>query len=68
LEPPVSDKCNCHEWEEVIPEFLADFDRVHKLDAGGRMELAREATAVRATGEAKASTPSSPPTTSLVRC
>jgi hypothetical protein len=34
-------------------EFNADFDRVHKLD-GGRMELAREATAVRATGEAKA--------------
>ena len=67
FEPPVSNKCSCHEWEELIPEFLADFDRVHKLD-GGRMELAREATAVRATGEAKASTPSSPPTTSLVRC
>jgi hypothetical protein len=53
LEPPVGNKCNSHEWEELIPEFLADFTRVHKLD-GGRMELAREATAVRASGEAKA--------------
>jgi hypothetical protein len=53
LEPPVGNKCNCHEWEELIPEFNADFDRVHKLD-GGRMELAREAAAVRATGEARA--------------
>ena len=53
LEPPVGNKCNCHEWDELIPEFHADFDRVHKPD-GGRMELAREATAVRATGESKA--------------
>ena len=53
LEPPVSNKCNCHEWDELVPEFNADFDRVHKL-GGGRMELAREATAVRATGESKA--------------
>jgi hypothetical protein len=53
LESPVGNKCSCHEWEELIPEFLADFDQVHKLD-GGRMEVAREATAVRATGEAKA--------------
>ena len=53
LEAPVASKCSCHEWDELIPEFRADFVRVHKLD-GGRMELAREATAVRATGEAKA--------------
>jgi hypothetical protein len=53
LEPPVGDKCNCHEWEELIPEFAADFARVHKL-GGGRLELAREATAVRATGEKEA--------------
>jgi hypothetical protein len=32
LEPPVGNKCNCHEWEELIPEFIADFARVHKLD------------------------------------
>ena len=53
LEPPVSDKCNCHEWDELVPEFIADFARVHKPD-GGRMELAREATAVRETGETEA--------------
>ena len=53
LEPPVSSKCNCHEWGELVPEFIADFERVHKLD-GGRMELARDVTAVRASGEAKA--------------
>jgi hypothetical protein len=53
LEPPVSSKCNCHEWGELVSEFIADFERVHKL-GGGRMELAREATAVRASGEAKA--------------
>jgi hypothetical protein len=53
LEPPVSSRCNCHEWGELVPEFIADFERVHKLD-GGRMELARDATAVRASGEAKA--------------
>ena len=53
LEPPVSSKCYCHEWCVLVPEFIADFERVHKLD-GGRMELAREATVVRATGEVKA--------------
>jgi hypothetical protein len=53
LEPPVGNKCNCHEWEELAPEFIADFERVHELD-GGRMELAREATAVRASGEVNA--------------
>jgi hypothetical protein len=25
LEPPVGNKCNCHEWEELAPEFIADF-------------------------------------------
>jgi hypothetical protein len=53
LEPPVGDKCNCHEWGELVPEFIADFARVHKLD-GGRMELARGATAARETGETEA--------------
>ena len=53
LEPPVGDKCNCHEWDELVPEFIADFARVHKLD-GGRMKLAREATAVCETGETEA--------------
>jgi hypothetical protein len=43
LEAPVSDKCNCPEWDGLVPEFIADFDRIHALD-GGRMELAREAT------------------------
>ena len=53
LEHPVGDKCSCHEWDELVPEFIADFARVHKPD-GGRMELAREATAVRETGEMEA--------------
>lgn len=53
LEPPVGNKCNCHEWDELVPEFIADFARVHRLD-GSRMALAREETAVRETGEAEA--------------
>jgi hypothetical protein len=53
LEPPVGNKCNCHEWDELVSEFIADFARVHRLD-GSRMALAREETAVRETGEPEA--------------
>jgi hypothetical protein len=55
LEPAVSGKCNCPEWEELVTEFHADFDRVHGLD-GQRMTLAREAVVVKEAGEVKAIT------------
>jgi hypothetical protein len=42
LGPPVGNKCNCHEWDELVPEFIADFARVHRPD-GSRMALAQAA-------------------------
>jgi hypothetical protein len=34
LEPPVSNKYYCNEWDDLVPEFIADFERVRKLDGG----------------------------------
>jgi hypothetical protein len=69
LGPPVGNKCNCHERdEELIPEFIADFARVHKLD-GGRMDGAGPRGHGSPCDWRSEGYPRPwPPTTSLVRC
>jgi hypothetical protein len=40
LEPPLSSKCNCVEWEALKEDFDADFRRLRQADLN-RMELPR---------------------------
>ena len=53
LDPPVTSKCNCVEWEELKADFAADFRRLSQADFN-RMELSRAGDKAVAQGDVAA--------------
>jgi hypothetical protein len=50
LEPPLSSKCNCVEWEALKGDFDADFRRLRQVDLN-RMEFSRVGDEAVASGD-----------------
>jgi hypothetical protein len=55
LDPPVTSKCNCVEWEELKADFATDFRRLSQADFN-RMELSRAGDKAVAQGDVAAMT------------